>query len=50
MCNSVANYVKEDTVSKQCENDEINGGEHATPHPSLRLNPVIHDSIPVLTS
>lgn len=40
----------EDTVSKESENDEVNRGEHATANPSLRLNPMIHDSIPVLTS
>lgn len=40
--------VKEDTVSKECEDDEVDGGEHATPNASLRLDAVVHHSVPVL--
>lgn len=46
---SYSNCVKEDTVSKQRENDEVNRGEHAAANPSLRLDPMVHDSVPVLT-
>lgn len=42
--------AKEDTVSKEREHDEVNRGEHAAANTSLRLDPVVHDSIPVLAS
>lgn len=42
--------VKEDTVSKECEDYEIDGGEHAAVNASLRLNAMVHHSVPVLTS
>lgn len=42
--------VKEDTVSKEREDDEVDGGEHAAANPSLRLDPVVHDGVPVLAS
>lgn len=41
---------EKDTVSKQREDDEVDGGEHATPHSSLRFDPMIHHRIPVLSS
>lgn len=41
--------VQEDTVSKECEDDEVDGEGHAAANASLRFNPVVHDSIPVLT-
>lgn len=41
---------EKDTVSEQREDDEVDGGEHATPHSSLRFDPVIHHCIPVLSS
>lgn len=40
--------VGEDTVSKEREDDEVDRGEHATANASLRLDPVVHDRIPVL--
>jgi hypothetical protein len=39
---------KEDTVSEECEHDEVDGGEHSAPHAPLGLNPMIHHCIPVL--
>lgn len=42
--------VKEDTVSKEREDDEVDRGEHAAANTSLRLDPVIHHGIPVLAS
>lgn len=38
-----------DTVSKQREDDEVDRGEHATAHSSLRFDPMIHHCIPVLS-
>lgn len=42
--------VREDTVSKECEDDEVDRGKHATANTPLRLDPMIHHSIPVLAS
>lgn len=42
--------AKEDTVSKQREHDEVDRGEHAAANASLRLDPVVHDGVPVLAS
>lgn len=42
--------VKEDTVSKKRQHNEVDRGEHAATNASLRLNPVVHDGIPVLAS
>lgn len=39
-----------DTVSKQGEDDEVDGGPHAGLHSSLRANAVVHHLIPVLSS
>lgn len=38
-----------DTVSKQRQDDEVDGGEHAAPNASLGLNAMVHDGIPVFT-
>lgn len=40
---------EEDTVAKECQNNEVDGGKHATTNSSLRFDPMIHDSIPVLS-
>lgn len=42
-------YVTQDTVSKEREDDEVDGGEHAASNASLRLDAVVHHSVPVLT-
>lgn len=38
----------EDTVSKQREDDEVDGGPHAILHASLRADAVVHHLVPVL--
>lgn len=40
--------VKEDTVSKQREHDEVNRGPHAGLDSPLRANTVVHHLVPVL--
>lgn len=41
-------YIIEDTISKESEDDEVDGGKHPTSNASLRLDAVVHDSVPVL--
>ena len=43
-------HVEKDTVSKEREHNEIDRGEHAAANPSLRLDPVVHDGVPILSS
>lgn len=38
-----------DTVSKQSEHNEVDGGPHAGPHSSLRTNAIVHHLVPVLS-
>lgn len=42
-------HTSKDTVSKKREDDEVDGGEHAAANPSLRLDAMVHDGIPVLS-
>lgn len=44
----VCDYVK-DTVAKKREYDEEHRGDHSLVNASLRLDPIIHHHIPVLT-
>lgn len=39
-----------DTVPEEGEDDEVDGGEHPRVDTALRLDPVVHHSIPVLPS
>ena len=39
----------EDTVAEECEHDEEDGEDHALVDPSLRLDPVIHHHVPILS-
>lgn len=48
MFNSFEAFMQ-DTVPKQRQHNEINGGPHAIVHPSLRTDAVIHHLIPVFT-
>ena len=37
-----------DTVPEEGEDDEVDGEHHAALHTPLRLDPIIHDRIPIL--
>lgn len=39
-----------DTVPEEGEDDEVDGEHHAALHAPLRLDPIIHNLIPVLAS
>lgn len=49
LTNMLEKMYTEDTVSKECEDDEVDGGEHPTSDTSLRLYAMVHHSVPVLT-
>lgn len=39
--------MHKDTVTKQRQDDEVNGGEHPRADAALRLYPVVHHRVPV---
>lgn len=41
---------QQDTVSKESENNEVNGREHSAMNTPLWFNPMVHDSVPVFPS
>lgn len=44
----VSQWLGQDTVSEESEDDEINGGEHSPVNATLWFDAVVHDSVPVL--
>jgi hypothetical protein len=41
-------HIPKDTVPEEREDDEVDGEHHAALHTPLRLDPVVHDLVPVL--